>query len=127
MTKKALRWDFDSLSDDERDQLVDEILTDMPREVGVVTESEQAEVIKQRFEADRGPKPTDEEGLQLFEGGDPELILILLETTLILLESGRISKEVYQIYKDRKEVDESIEMVDQPRAFTSLNGGEESG
>lgn len=112
---KPLSCDISGLDDDERAALLDEVSEEVTGDVAVLSEAGQAEIdeiIESGLSAD---EIASRSGPNFSGPVDPELILIALETTLIVIEGsklGRVSKDKAQEIFERNglTVDEEADL-----------------
>lgn len=89
-----LEWDTSELPEDERDEILEAAVSDVGADVGVVAnEADLEEIQADDFGSSlAGSAP----GPQIGEIGDPELVLVVLESTLIAIEASKIGRKAAQ-------------------------------
>lgn len=89
-----LVWDTSDLPESERDAILESTVSQLGADVGVVSDDEDLELL-----GATGINPSlagSAPGPRIGEIGDPELVLIVLESTLIAIEAGKIGGKAAQ-------------------------------
>lgn len=88
-----LAWETDGLEASERDEIIEAVVEELGSGVGVITSGEELAALTDARIGDSSvsePIP----GPQIGEVVDPELVLILLESTLIAIEASKFGKKL---------------------------------
>lgn len=91
-----IRFDIGNLDSDERDQLLSELAAEHDSDIAILTDADEELVNKAIDQGISSDEISARSAPNFSAPVDPELILILLETTLILIEGsklGRVSKQ----------------------------------
>lgn len=112
--KVAIRWDIGDLSESERDRLVEQIVAGEEGDIAVISEIEDVSALREAIETESlSEDPPPSLGPQFIEGADPKLILIVLESCHILIETSKLGTHIKnKLYQKLKDEGETVERVD---------------
>lgn len=119
--KQIIYWDFESLSEEDREDLVSDILGE-DFEIATVSEVQSQQTLQRVLETDDlSAESSKNLGPNFADLGNPQLILIILNTGMLCLEVADLAKK-YEIFEVRKEKDDTIELLTKSEVEERLNG-----
>lgn len=87
-----LEWNVSELTDDEKQNVLEDVIAELGSDVGVLTDEVDVDRLPEEM-----PKPASfadsVSAPRLGEAAEPELILIALESTIIAIEAGKLGKK----------------------------------